>query len=652
MKKYLIFLFSIFIFFSFALSNTYNYQQIPRISYVKGNVQIEDQNGGWSNCDLNLPVLQGNRIVTGDDGRVEVEFDDGSAFRADSNCEFFLSVLTYDYEKIEVVSGNYILKTVSDIDYEILTSIGSVLIKNPSNVRVDIRRNGEVKIFVRDGKAYFRNAFFEKKIKEGRGLYVYNGGREYSKIYSRNLDDFDFWSDRRDSRYTYSESRKYIPNTNIYVGIYDLDHYGRWVFLDDFGYCWVPAIYDVEWAPYRYGYWRYCDPWGWTWVSYEPWGWLPYHYGRWHFSVSFGWVWIPGRHWSISYWSPGLVRFSIWDNYIGWVPLGPGDYYCYGCGWNRNLTVINNYNYTNVNYYNLTNLHVKNAATIVNISELRRGRPIVRKDSIVKNHRPYITEAARMYRGDQSFVNKMFSKERIVKRKLNIKPATPLWRKNIRISELRRGISINRGNGYRSPSSSFHRRYSRESTKYRGNRSNSLKINNGNRRNNRTDISRNRIDGNHTNRSSSNFIGNQRNSIHRSSNSYGYHRNNNTKRDRNQNRRNREDNFHIEESHSPNRNFSSHREFNRNNFHREKPSYNYRRDNYRNRKINVITPRKSYHTSHSSNRSYRNFNFSRRQTSSHNYSYRSHSVNRSYSSRRNYSNSSNKKSNSNYRRRR
>ncbi len=620
MKKYLILIFSILFLFIFTLASEYNYDQIPRVSYVKGNVQLEDQNGGWSNCDINLPVIQGSRIVTGNDGRVEIEFDDGSAFRADSNCEFFISVLSSNYEKIETISGSFILKTISDIDYEVLTSTGSILVKDPSTVRIDVRRNGDIKLFVRDGRVYFRNEFIDKKIKEGRGIYIYNGGREYSKLYSKNLDDFDFWSDRRDSRYTYSESRRYIPNTSIYVGIYDLDHYGRWVFLNDYGYCWVPAIYDVEWAPYRYGYWRYCNPWGWTWISYEPWGWLPYHYGRWYFSSGFGWVWIPGHHWSISFWSPGLVRFSIWDNYIGWVPLGPGDYYCYDCGWNRNLTIVNNY--TNINYYNLTNIHVRNAATIVNINDFRRGRPIVRRNSLVEHHHiSHISESARLYKYDSTFINRMFSKNRIVRRNLNITPISPSWRKNTRISDVRRGIPDRNGSyRHRSPYSPDNR----------------VNIGNGRRHGNIThpnnprlgvDISRSNLSSHNrrgrygpSNSSRNNIIGRDRRVRDNPSNN----RNGSFSRDRRRNHYNPENNhsYHRNNDGEGRRNSNRGGNFHRNNFniphvnnHRriqtEKPkSRNFFRSNNNRRVYSpVVRPHSSYHSS----RNYSsNFNYSRR----------------------------------------
>ena len=65
--------------------------RIVRLSNVEGNVQIDRRTGeGFESALENLPVLQGTRISTKDDGRVEIEFEDGSTVRLapDTSIEF------------------------------------------------------------------------------------------------------------------------------------------------------------------------------------------------------------------------------------------------------------------------------------------------------------------------------------------------------------------------------------------------------------------------------------------------------------------------------------------------------------------------------------------------------------------------------------
>ena len=97
-----------------------------------------------------------------------------------------------------------------------------------------------------------------------------------------------------------------------------LDPYGDWIYVDDYGYCFQPAvtIEDSDWRPYADGYWTYTDC-GWTWVSHEDFGWACYHYGRWS-RLNRRWVWVPGYDWG-----PAWVSWRRGGDYVGWAPLPP-----------------------------------------------------------------------------------------------------------------------------------------------------------------------------------------------------------------------------------------------------------------------------------------------------------------------------------------
>jgi hypothetical protein len=129
------------------------------------------------------------------------------------------------------------------------------------------------------------------------------------------LDDFDRWSDNRDSRTSRTEDIvvRSLPHA-VRSYAYDLTDYGVWYQEPDYGYVWYPQV-EVGWAPYTYGRWGYTH-FGHTWISSEPWGWAPYHYGRWGFGHR-GWYWIPGATWG-----PAWVSFAIGPTWVGWSPLG------------------------------------------------------------------------------------------------------------------------------------------------------------------------------------------------------------------------------------------------------------------------------------------------------------------------------------------
>ncbi len=96
-----------------------------------------------------------------------------------------------------------------------------------------------------------------------------------------------------------------------------LSPHGEWLEVGDYGMCWRPAGVDGDWSPYSDGYWTYTDA-GWTWVSYEDYGGIVYHYGRWVSVEDEGWCWVPGYEWG-----PALVSWRNNNEYTGWAPLPP-----------------------------------------------------------------------------------------------------------------------------------------------------------------------------------------------------------------------------------------------------------------------------------------------------------------------------------------
>ena len=97
----------------------------------------------------------------------------------------------------------------------------------------------------------------------------------------------------------------------------NLEPYGDWREVGDYGYCWQPRNVDENWGPYREGHWLYTDA-GWTWDSEEPYSWAVYHYGRWARLDRVGWVWVPGTEWG-----PAWVSWRHSPQHVGWAPLPP-----------------------------------------------------------------------------------------------------------------------------------------------------------------------------------------------------------------------------------------------------------------------------------------------------------------------------------------
>jgi hypothetical protein len=96
-----------------------------------------------------------------------------------------------------------------------------------------------------------------------------------------------------------------------------LKPYGEWLEIGEFGRCWRPAGVGERWSPYTVGSWAY-SRFGWTWVSEEDFGGIVYHYGRWIRLQDAGWCWVPDLEWAASW-----VSWRYGTELVGWAPLPP-----------------------------------------------------------------------------------------------------------------------------------------------------------------------------------------------------------------------------------------------------------------------------------------------------------------------------------------
>ncbi len=302
--------------------------RLARLSYIEGNVSYQHSADiDWSAASVNLPLEPGDRIYTGDDGRAEIEFDDGSVYRLARNTDIEILSLKEERIQIRVLVGLSTLMVASDTDFEINTPVAAFTALRKGTYRFGVDEDGNCDAIVRKGELEAANDHFSRRIQAGEMVRIAMNDAdkpEYARYDKR--DEWDEWNDRRNADMNAYAGRRYLPD-NVYIGASDLHRHGRWINVDSYGLAWVPYSVGVSWAPYSVGRWCYRPFYGWTWVSYEPWGWLPYHYGRWYRSSLYGWCWLPGPSFAFNFWSPALVTFYSGPSWISWCPLGPGDYY-------------------------------------------------------------------------------------------------------------------------------------------------------------------------------------------------------------------------------------------------------------------------------------------------------------------------------------
>jgi len=320
-------------------------QGVGRVSFMHGDVSTQrGDSGTWSAATLNQPVMNGDKISTGDGGRAEVQLDYANILRLGPNAQANLANFTQKYIQIQVAQGvaNYTVFGESEAEPEIDTPNVSVHPAHQDGVyRVEVRPDGDSVVIVRKGEAQISTPQGIADVKAGEMATVRGAGADaqYKVSAAPARDDWDQWNIERDRIIHHANAWQHT--NKYYVGSEDLDANGQWQNVPDYGQVWVPNEPD-DWAPYRDGNWVYEPYYGWTWVGYEPWGWAPYHYGRWLWWGG-GWGWWPGPVWGAGFyrpfWAPAYVSFfgfggswgfgfgwGGWGGF-GWLPLGPGDWF-------------------------------------------------------------------------------------------------------------------------------------------------------------------------------------------------------------------------------------------------------------------------------------------------------------------------------------
>ena len=289
--------------------------RIVRLSEVRGSVQMDRGTGdGFDKTFLNMPVVEGSRLKTGDDGRAEVEFEDGTALRVVSNSEVEFTRLSLgdDGQKLssmQLAAGMAYVNYRGKKSDEFTLNFGreSVTLTEQSHFRVGLSNDqGTLAVFKGRLNVSGQSGPFEVDEKHSATLDLNSDRYDVAKNYEQN--PYDDW-DKQQSEYhdRYAASNSYRSSSPYAYGMSDLNYYGSYMSVPGYGMVWQPYFLDASWSPFQDGGWVFYPGAGYMWVSSYPWGWMPYRYGNWAFVPGFGWVWQPG-YWNTWYAVPRVVN--------------------------------------------------------------------------------------------------------------------------------------------------------------------------------------------------------------------------------------------------------------------------------------------------------------------------------------------------------
>lgn len=356
--------------------------RVARLSYLGGAVSFEPAGSSdWVEANINRPLVTGDHLYSGNDGRAELEIG-AATVRLDDSTAFNLINLDNSIAQMELTEGVlnlHVDQVFAGQSYEVDTPTLAFVVTQPGQFRIGISPDGRstmVTVFDGSGSVYGENNA-SYIVRAGNAYRFHDSAlRDYEVLDMPAQDGFDRWCFEREGRTRQSISRRYVSPEVI--GYSDLDTYGSWDSYPEYGNVWFPTTVAVGWAPYRYGHWVWIDPWGWTWVDNAPWGFAPFHYGRWAY-IGNRWGWCPGPIGVRPVYAPAMVAFfgggvgvsvSFGSGPVGWFPLGPRDIYVPWYSGSRNY-------FRNINVTNVRNTTIINNTYITNVyNNYAAGRPL------------------------------------------------------------------------------------------------------------------------------------------------------------------------------------------------------------------------------------------------------------------------------------
>lgn len=378
--------------------------RFARVAKMQGTAQLlRSGEQDWEDVALNMLVSEGDKIETDSGSYLEVQFDNGINLKIDESTDVEFTDLGKDESNAEKTSI-YITNGIARVNVpRYYSGAERLYVETPDCfASFEEESKGEIEVSLMQGTGVASNNQSKVVAYTGRAEVSGDNGQvslfagEYTSVLKGAApslpqkaevpyDSFEEWCSAQEqgAPVVNSQHAPDVPNSG------ELDNYGRWVYVDNYGWCWRPRVH-FGWRPYYYGEWEYNARFGWVWTSDESWGWVPYHYGRWAYVWPEGWVWIPGTVWG-----------SAW---VCWYE-GPDDVYWCPMGYDGNPW-----------FYGARYAFYLDGWTHMHRDDFRRGR--------YKHHHEGEGERGKPYRGNRQYATGNLPDNTNWKKEASIKPFT------------------------------------------------------------------------------------------------------------------------------------------------------------------------------------------------------------------------------------
>ena len=182
--------------------------RVVRISLITGEVNLKRKgNQDWERARLNYPLIEGDTIATDKDSRMEIQFDARNFVRVAPGSVLRIVTLRDEGIALSLLEGTAIVRLVkfdhSREYFEIDGPRTTMAAEKPGVYRIDVPRDGRVRLTVRDGgsaRIYSDTAGFT--LRDGRSAELVidrEDTGDWEFFLAAGPDPIDAWVNDRES---------------------------------------------------------------------------------------------------------------------------------------------------------------------------------------------------------------------------------------------------------------------------------------------------------------------------------------------------------------------------------------------------------------------------------------------------------------------
>jgi hypothetical protein len=288
--------------------------RIVRLSYTEGGVEVSRAGSdSYGRAMLNIPIAEGMKLKTADDGKAEVEFENGSTLRIvpESVVEFRELSLRDSGVKVSTLGftrGTAYVNFAGTKDDEFTLEFAGqkIPLAEAARLRIDINdQNSSLAVF--KGLVEVKGPAGVVDVKKNQTI-SFDNLAQYKLAKNVHQEAWDNWDNQQSDYHERYAAKSYNSYSPYAYGTTDLTYYGNFFNYPGYGMLWSPFFAGAGWDPFMDGAWMFYPGSGYNWISAYPWGWTPYHYGTWVFLPGHGWAWQPGGAWTPVYAQPRVLN--------------------------------------------------------------------------------------------------------------------------------------------------------------------------------------------------------------------------------------------------------------------------------------------------------------------------------------------------------